>query len=53
MVECLFISSVMNGIWRSLRNVKFETYHGALVMVHLIEVFGLFLVFDGLAHPHS
>jgi hypothetical protein len=23
----------MNGIWRSLCNVKFETYHGALVMV--------------------
>jgi hypothetical protein len=33
MVEYLFISSVMNGIWRSLCNVKFETYHGALVMV--------------------
>jgi hypothetical protein len=33
MVEYLFISSVTNGIWRSLCNVKFETYHGALVMV--------------------
>jgi hypothetical protein len=32
MVEYLFISSVMNGIWRSLCNVKFETYRGALVM---------------------
>jgi hypothetical protein len=32
MRECLFISSVTNGIWRSLCNVKFKTYHGALVM---------------------
>jgi hypothetical protein len=55
MVEYLFISSVMNGIWRSLCNVKFETYHGALVMVRSTFDLSLWiiLVFDGLAHPHS
>jgi hypothetical protein len=36
MVEYLFISSVINGISRSLRNVNFETYHGALVMVRSV-----------------
>jgi hypothetical protein len=32
MVEYFFISSVTNGIWRSLCSVRFETCHGALVM---------------------
>jgi hypothetical protein len=55
MVEYLLISSVMNGIWRSLCNVKFETYHGTLVMVRSIFDWSLriILVFDGVAHPHS
>jgi hypothetical protein len=55
MVEYLFISSVMNGIWSSLCNVKFEIYHGALVMVCSTFDWSLWiiLVFDGLAHPHS
>jgi hypothetical protein len=55
MVEYLFISSVMNGIWRSLCNLKFETYHGKLVMVRSTFDWSLWiiLVFDGLAHPHS
>jgi hypothetical protein len=55
MVEYIFISSVINGIWRSLCNVKFETYHGALVMVRSAFDWNLWiiLVFDGLAHPHS
>jgi hypothetical protein len=49
MVEHIFISSVMNGIWRSLCNVKFETYHGALVMVRSTFDWSLWiiLVFDG------
>jgi hypothetical protein len=38
MVEYLFNSSVMNGIWRSLCNVKFETYHGALVLVQYVTI---------------
>jgi hypothetical protein len=45
----------MNGIWRSLCSVRFETYHGALVMER-----GTFdwnrwstFVFDGLVHPQS
>jgi hypothetical protein len=55
MVEYLFISSVMKGIWRSLCNVKFETYHAALVMVRSTFDWSLWivLVFDGLAYPHS
>jgi hypothetical protein len=55
MVEYLFISSVMNGIWRSLCNVKFETYHGTQVMVCSTFDWCLWIifVFDGLAHPHS
>jgi hypothetical protein len=55
MVEDLFNFSEMNGIWRSLCNVKFETYHGALVMVRSTFDWSLWimLVFDGLAHPHS
>jgi hypothetical protein len=55
MVEYLFISSVMNGMWRSLCNVKFETYHGALVMVRSTFDWSLWiiLVFYGLALPHS
>jgi hypothetical protein len=32
MVEYFYISSVTNGISRSLCSVRFETYHGALVM---------------------
>jgi hypothetical protein len=28
MIECLFISSVTNGIWRSLCSVRLEIYHG-------------------------
>jgi hypothetical protein len=55
MVEYLFISSAMNGIWRSLCNVKFETYHGALVVVRSKFDWSLWVnfVFDGLAHPHT
>jgi hypothetical protein len=55
MVEYLFISSVTNGIRRSLYNVKFETYHGALVIVRSTFDWSLWiiLVFYGLAHPHS
>jgi hypothetical protein len=55
MVEYLFISSVVNGIWRSLCNVKFKTYHGALVMVRSTFDWSLWIisVFDGLAHPQS
>jgi hypothetical protein len=54
MVEYLFTSSVMNGIWKSLCNVKFETHHGALVMVRSTFDWSLWiiLVFNGLAHPH-
>jgi hypothetical protein len=53
MVEYLFSSSVTNGIWRSLCNVKFETYHGALVRSTFDWSLWIILVFDGLAHPHS
>jgi hypothetical protein len=55
MVEYLFISSAINEIWRSLCNEKFESYHGAMVMVRSTFDWSLWiiLVFDGLAHPHS
>jgi hypothetical protein len=55
MVEYLFISSATNGIWSSLCSVKFETYHGALVMVRRTfdRSLWVILVFDGLVHPHS
>jgi hypothetical protein len=55
MVEYLFISSATNGIWRSLCSVKFETYHGALVMVcrTFHRSLWIILLFDDLVHPHS
>jgi hypothetical protein len=55
MVEYFFISSVTNGIWRSLCSVRFETYHGTLVMERSTfdgNRWSTF-VFDGLVHPQS
>jgi hypothetical protein len=55
MVEYFLISSVTNGIWRSLCNVRFETNHGALVMECSTVDWNPWstLVFDGLVHPQS
>jgi hypothetical protein len=54
MVE-YFISSVTNGIWRSLCSVRFETYHGALVMERSMFDWNRWstFMFDGLIHPQS
>jgi hypothetical protein len=54
-VEYFFISSVTNEIWRSLRNVSFETYHRALVMECSTFDWNRWstLVFEGLLHPQS
>jgi hypothetical protein len=55
MVEYFFISSVTNGIWRSLCSVRFKTCHGALVMEHRTYDWNRWstFVFDGLVHPQS
>jgi hypothetical protein len=50
-----FISSVTNGIWRSLCSVRFETYQGALVMERRTFDWNRWsiFVFDGLVRPQS
>jgi hypothetical protein len=55
MVEYFFISSVTNGIWRSLCSVRFETYHGVFVMDRSTFDWNRWSTFvlDGLAHPKA
>jgi hypothetical protein len=54
-VEYFFIFSVTNGIWRSLFNVRFETYHRALVMERSTFDWNRWstFVFNGWVHPQS
>jgi hypothetical protein len=54
LVEYLAISSGIIGIWRSLRSVTLETYHGALAIERRTLDWSLWsiLMFEGLAHPH-
>jgi hypothetical protein len=55
MVEYFFISSLTNGIWRSLCSVRFKTYHGALVMERSTFDWNHWSTFvsDGLVYPQS
>jgi hypothetical protein len=55
MVEYFLISSLTNGIWRSLCSVRFVTYHGALIMERSTFDWNRWrtFVFDGLVHPQS